>query len=530
MYDASVSVQRVALHQSRLVAPGLRVDDRGIVIGPRALVLLASIERLVMWLRALSKERGLAELGQGAELWRMRATGAPDEVGVIVPAESSDRTDRLADLARLVGGEAFTGESRHYVPWRDAHAAFGYDAVAISSLVGDALVYREHGVQAYEKIAMFDLGKLLLRLEPHPNPTAGTATRERIITTEGRLGWTLASYFARSGVEAKVGEIRWNASAHASEPGPEGHLFFVPELPARMDRLVCTTPGIHAFSPVATGVAVELGFEHPVELDGAGVFPDDGLVLFRGRQEPPFCLPALPTLADVRALLVPRIAADSIAVELGRPRECASAISLPLVLERARSDSKLPTATFVPRANWPLLRRLLYALSGDTVSHARAAVGEDGVFVVLDGTVDALPLGRFFCAIGEEVYVPAGATVSPALGASAIRRALDTPTGASLILDWPASDAPSSPGDAPRARATTIARDAFLPLGDLLSLELDASEWSSQRPDTERLDAELSLELGSIGPMFSWHADLPDRPLQLGPPSDTDTSSDGEPQ
>ena len=55
-------------------------------------------------------------------------SSATREVAFEFAAESSDRMDRIADTARLVGGFAFTGTSRHFVQYRDAAAPFGYDA------------------------------------------------------------------------------------------------------------------------------------------------------------------------------------------------------------------------------------------------------------------------------------------------------------------------------------------------------------------------------------------------------------------
>jgi hypothetical protein len=53
------------------------------------------------------------------------------EITLEFSAESSDRMDRMAETARLVGGFTFTGTSRHFVQYRDAGAPFGYDATQL---------------------------------------------------------------------------------------------------------------------------------------------------------------------------------------------------------------------------------------------------------------------------------------------------------------------------------------------------------------------------------------------------------------
>ena len=43
-------LDRVALHQTRLRTPGISLDNKGVALGAKGLVLLPSIDRLVTFL------------------------------------------------------------------------------------------------------------------------------------------------------------------------------------------------------------------------------------------------------------------------------------------------------------------------------------------------------------------------------------------------------------------------------------------------------------------------------------------------
>ncbi len=117
--------------------------QRGSRLGAKGLVLLPSLDRLVAWLSVYTRERSLEDLLPSLQINLVRSKLGTREIALELAAESSDRMDRIADVARLVGGFTFTGTSRHFVQYRDLAAPFGYDALDL--LATDAQLALYHG-------------------------------------------------------------------------------------------------------------------------------------------------------------------------------------------------------------------------------------------------------------------------------------------------------------------------------------------------------------------------------------------------
>ena len=60
MYALRV-LDRIALHQTRLHAPGLGLDAKGVALGAKGLVLLPSMDRLVAFLALYTRQNSLAD-------------------------------------------------------------------------------------------------------------------------------------------------------------------------------------------------------------------------------------------------------------------------------------------------------------------------------------------------------------------------------------------------------------------------------------------------------------------------------------
>src|SRR5258706_9432531 len=155
-------LERIALHQARLRAPGLGLDAKGVALGAKGLVLLPSIDRLVAWLSVYTRERSLEDLMPSLEIHLVRSKLGTRELTLTFAAESSDRMDRVAETARLVGGFTFTGTSRHFVQYRDAAAPFGYDAGELLSTDAALALYHDRFTQVYGIEKEVKLKSLLL--------------------------------------------------------------------------------------------------------------------------------------------------------------------------------------------------------------------------------------------------------------------------------------------------------------------------------------------------------------------------------
>ncbi len=327
-------LERIALHQTRLHTPGLGLDAKGVALGSKGLVLLPTIDRLVALLSVYTRERSLEDILPSLGILVVRSQLGMREVAFEFAAESSDRMDRFADTARLVGGFAFTGTSRHFVQYRDAAAPFGYDATKLVATDAALALYHDRFSQTYEVERKIDLRALLLRLMLRTSPATKLEPGLRFIVAEAGLGPALAHYLVRSNVEGDVCVVEWPPPSAFVETPVRRWVMRVPELPDRMRPLLHSTPGITCFVPAGPAVAVEAGYRHPIDLRACPLFDPAGLVLLRGRGDEPWTIRA--PAADGRTrLAVARRARVQAATRsrpprgLPRPVRCRAAAGRP---------------------------------------------------------------------------------------------------------------------------------------------------------------------------------------------------------
>jgi hypothetical protein len=479
-------LERIALHQTRLHTPGLGLDAKGIALGSKGLVLLPSIDRLVALLSVYTRERSLEDVMPSLAIVVVRSKVGTREVTLEFAAESSDRMDRFAETARLVGGYTFTGTSRHFVQYRDAAAPFGYDAPTLASTDAALALYHDRFSQTYEAERRIELRALLLRLMPRSEPATLLAPGQRFIVAEAGLGPALTHYFVRSHVEGDACVVEWPPPSAFVEQPVRRWLLRVPELPDRMRPLIHETPGLTCFLPAGPGVAVEAGFRHPIDLRACPLFDPAGLVLVRGRGDEPWTIERLPPMGALTSLA---------RVELrqgGREAAPASsslepeALRMPLRVVPSAAPWRHVTAIWIPHDQLPLLRRLAYALPHSTIAQSRIALTARGAFILTPGGADAIPLGTFFVEIHPRMYLLAGHELSPAVAPEVVSSAFALPGSQVLFIG---ND----------AQAMAVDETAFAPLEAAL---LDAPAWEPLVADAITLALEeptVDLRVTSIG-------------------------------
>lgn len=472
-------LERVAVHQTRLRTPGLGLDARGVALGSKGVVLLPSIDRLVAFLALYTRQGSLADILRSLTIEVVRSKLGAREVTLMFAAETSDRMDRIAEIARLAGGYTFTGTSRHFVQYRDAAAPFGYDVPQISA--GDAPLWLYHNSfsQSYSAERKLDVRQLILRLEPHADPSAGREPGERWLAAEAGLGPAMIHYFVRSAVNAEVGVVEWPPESSFEDGPVVRYLFRIPALPERMLPLLSRTPGLTMFVPAAPGAAVECGFRHPVNLRACPVFPETGLVMFRGHGRDPLEVSTLPAFGDVRAFA---------RVEMREEKPtpvvktlASSSVSVALRLVATVEPWRAVTATWVDPSDLPVLRRIAYALGPETMRAARVAFTNAGAVVRHHIGIESIPVGQFYRRLHDNLYAPAGYDVVPAVSPDVLYRSLGSPAGQVLFL--------RREGD-----VVAIPEQAFVPLE---SAVLEAQAWIAAGSDkfVDSLTAALATEL-----------------------------------
>ena len=297
---------------------------------------------------------------------------------------------------------------------------------------------------------------------PRSSPKACLEPGPRFVVAEAGLGPALARYLVRSNVEGDVCVAEWPPPSAFVDTPVRRWVIRVPELPDRMRPLLKSTPGITTFLPAGPGVAVEAGFRHPIDLRACPLFDPAGLVLLRGRGDEPWTIDRLPPMGALASLSRVElrqgkgdVVATSTAIE-------TAALRVALRVVPSEAAWRNVTATWIPSAQLPLLRRLAYALPHATIAQVRIALTGHGAFVRCPGGVEAIPLGTFFTEVRPRLYVLAGHEIAPAVTPEVLSRGLPGAAGFSRGL---------RPQD---ARGVAIEESAFVPLEAAL---LDAPPW-----------------------------------------------------
>jgi hypothetical protein len=493
-------LERIALHQTRLHTPGLGLDGKGVALGAKGLILVPSTDRLVSLLAAYTRARSLEDIMPSLEMQVARSKLGTREITLEFAAESSDRMDNMAEMARLIGGFTFTGTSRHFVQYRDSAAPFGYDAVELLSTDAALALYHDRFTQTYDFERRIDLRSLLLRLMPRIDPSTRLEPGARILVAEQGLGPASVHYFVRSNVEGDVCVAEWPPESALHDTPTRRWVMRIPELPARMRQWVYHTPGITCFVPSGRGVAVEAGFRHPVELRACPVFDATGLVLWRGRGAEPWIIERLPLMGPLSAFGRvemrtaegdPAVAVRTLAAEIVR---------VPLRIVSSSAPWRNVTAAWIPLEQMHLFRRLAYALPHATIAQSQIAVTARGAYVRSKTGIEAIPLGAFFVEIHPNLFVPAGHEVTPAVAPEVLARALDAPATQVLFIG---ND----------ARAWAVEEQAFVSLETAL---LEAPPWEplvAQSIERSLSEAAIDLRASPVGL-------LPTRGIAPPPPPD----------
>jgi hypothetical protein len=471
-----MNLERVALNQTRLRTPGLRLDAKGVALGAKGLVLLPSLDRLVGFLSLYTASASLADVLPSLAIDVVKSKLGAREVALSFAAETSERMDRAAELVRLCGGYAFTGTQRHFVQYRDAASPFGYDLGEMRASDSALSLSHTSFTQDYQIERRIDLAALLLKLEPRVAPETLAEAGARWICAESGLGPALIHYFVRSSVAADVGVCEWPPASEL-EPAPiRRYLFRVPALPERMAPLLGSTPGLTVFVPSGPGTAVELGWRHPINLRACPVFPDSGLVLIRAPGRPALRVDNLPALGPVVAFARVALEGGAAAPTPGVARQLDS-IGLAVRLTPDPRPLAGVTATLVD--DLALLRMIAYRVGRSTLRDTHVAFTDIGALLICERGIEAVPVGEFFTQIHRQLFVSAGHCVTPAVDPEVLFTALGSPD-AYVFLHRD-------------GRRIGVARSAFVPLQTAL---LDAHAWSGLT--AEQVAAELDTPIATV--------------------------------
>lgn len=471
-------IERVVLHQSRFRTPGLVPDARGVALGPLGIVLLSSTERLVSFLRATGEEGALDELLDSLRILQVVSPLRTREMVVEVQASSSHRMDRLAAIARLVGGLVFTGSGRHFVKYRDAQAPFGYDIGELLANPSDMALYHDRFAQPYKIDRTIAVRDLVLRLAPVHVPRARSeAPRMLYAMVPIGLGESIVGYLARWSVQARVARIEWQRGG-TSGVIDQAFLLQLTTPATRFVQLLRSLPGVRLFVPDGERCLVEYGHRHPIPLSScAPLFGSDELVLFRAGGDGAVVLPQRPPFVDVQAIT----SLSSVGAEPSinvRVKPVEGTFALPLRLVASAAPPRRVAAVVIPANEQSTLGRILAVMPPAALARLTCAFTEQAIYLYGSESAPVIPLGVLYEEIGEGVFVPLGSALSPPIPPEVLRQLSRADARTRLFVTGG------------RYPITAIPESAFVPATRILVSEVPVFE---DTPIAPPLDADRPL-------------------------------------
>jgi hypothetical protein len=436
-------LEQVALGQSRFMTPGVAPDPRGVLLGRYGLLVFSTLEGVVSWLRLYSAESSLDELLPALSIVRVRTPLQSREMAVRLPATSSYTLDRASRCARLVGGSTYTGTSKHFVKYRDDRSPYGYDAVDIGAIPqgADFIVHGDDFSQTYTKEGTLAFDKLLFRLslrrmpggdKPHPDDR-----QELLLVVAAGLGEGVIRYLWRNRVAAEVGLVRPQGDTAFGEPGVErGYLVLrVRDVPERILELFVSTPGIDVFRPAASNVAVQLGYQHAIDLGScASVFDAASFYLFWGGRDRVDVLAGPLELSGIEHLtridLDLEHASDAIDLAATRP----APVGVEIRLAPSLAPPRHVVGTLIPLEQLERVKRLVYLVPQTSLRGHRVAVTDRGVLLVASEDIDVVPLGQLLCELAPGLLVPVGMDLVPRVAPDVLAATLGHGSGVLTVF------------------------------------------------------------------------------------------------
>ncbi len=421
-------LERVAQGQTRFNTPGISVDGRGVALGRLGALLFPSLDGVVGWLR-LQSDEGLEDLLAELTILRVRGVHQGRAFLVFLPAATSYVLDRAARLARLWGGSAFTGTTKHFVKYRDERSPYGWDVAQAVSGEGDFVLYAEDARQSYVKDAALDVRQLVFRLSlvrvPGSERLDAEARAQLLLTVPPGLSRGVIRYLWRNRVATQVAQVTLANRSEFAGSAPEGYLMArVQDLPERILEGFRGTPGITLYRPITPTVAVEIGWRHPIELSSCqALFEADNLYLFSGQRDTVDVVAGPVELVDAQHLTQIALRPEALA-ERPATATAVGRVDIPLKLSPSLQPPRHVVGALIDGKDAMRLKQLVYVLPPSMLRGHRVVATERGILLVASGNVDVIPLGTLLAELTPGLLLPLGMDLVPRVAPDVLASAL----------------------------------------------------------------------------------------------------------
>ncbi len=427
------------------VFPGLRADERNILVAPQGVVLLESgrettademFNRLVRLMSFLSQAMALAgrvrvmRRGEGGDILVFLSPDEGKETGLSVAY------DAAAAAARLADGRLFIGEGNTFIQYRDGRAPRGYDAPEFKSAPGrDELMLVERRGASAPRLGDFTeapLVDLCLRIAPLPDMAATRPERVYILTPRSFYP-ILCRYFQKHHLRFGLARMRaskdelilFEISPRPDAPTGQSVPRFTLDYLERLPRAVLLTPAHEEGGPL---ILLQWRHRHPLRLSRAAeLFEPDDMVLLMADHYPNMRVNPAPRFFDGDQLVhahAPKISGLNLS-----PKSGTDAPRLNVqVLPRPDNGPTPPIAALIlNNRELAWTRTLLYRMPREVFGAYSLCQGEDlsvllGNEMAIEGIPFGAPLRRLYDA---ELFIPLRQNLTPDLPWEILRPALE---------------------------------------------------------------------------------------------------------
>lgn len=432
---------------------GLRVDGRGILVGPRGFIHLGPREQESAADRFTREVRLLGLLSQQLALpgqVRLLRRELEGDLFVLLdtPDPDSQRLslfhDGAAEAARRCGGRYHVGSGMVFIQYRDDDALYGYDLVEFE-MPTEKDEYLSVG---REGVIRFGLGETVeepladfcLRVSSIADKRTPVGDFFALLPTA--LYPLVARYLRAHALSYELGRVRAGERdltllhIRAKLGARAGHAVpsFVLDYLSRLPRTVVLTL---AHEAEQRRILLQWGYRFPLVLAHiAAAFPSGDLILMMGAGDPNVRVSPAPPFFDGDQLMdvhtpCPKLSATG-------TREELAPLRLPVLLRPTNGPLPAPAALLLtPRElNW--LRTLLYRLPAQLFRACTLWQGKETAVLMVDPeSGSAIPFGEPLRRIGDtRLFIPLKSCFVPELPWDVLEQAIKPETGCFAIMTF----------------------------------------------------------------------------------------------
>jgi FtsH ternary system domain X7 len=246
-----------------------------------------------------------------------------------------------------------------------------------------------------------------------------------VLTVPPGLASGIIRYLWKNRVSTRVANVTLAQRSEFASGAPDGYLFArVQDLPERILEGFRGTPGLTLYRPISDGVAVEIGYRHPIELSSClSLFAPDKLYLFSGQRDTVDVITGPVELVDASHLTQVGLRPEAV-VERPGSAALAQNVDIPLKLAPSMQPPGRVIGTLIDGKDAMRLKQLVYLLPPSMLRGHRVVVTERGILIVAGQNVDLMPLGTLLAELTPGLLLPLGMDLVPRVAPDVLAGAL----------------------------------------------------------------------------------------------------------